>query len=119
MKYLKQLMIILVISFAGEILNELLPLPVPSGIYGLLILIACLSTGALKTADIRECAKFLVEIMPVMFVPAAVGLMDMGEELEDMLLALVVMIPVTTAFGMAVTGLVTQTVIRRGKRDDK
>ena len=34
MKYLKQLVIILLFSFLGELLQELLPLPVPAAIYG-------------------------------------------------------------------------------------
>ena len=38
MKYLKQFGIILVISFVGEILNYLIPLPIPAGIYGIIIL---------------------------------------------------------------------------------
>ena len=37
MKYLKQLVIILLFSFLGELLQELLPLPVPAAIYGLLL----------------------------------------------------------------------------------
>ena len=115
MKYLRQLTIILFISFVGEIMNQLIPLPVPAGIYGLLILLLSLSSGILKTSQIRETALFLVEIMPVMFVPAAVGLMNAENGLSGMLTALIVMIPVTTTIGIAAAGLVTQFVIRRKK----
>ena len=38
MKYIKQLAVILAVSFAGEGLNRLIPLPVPAGIYGIVIL---------------------------------------------------------------------------------
>ena len=38
MKLLKQFLIILAISFVGEILKYLLPLPVPASIYGMVIL---------------------------------------------------------------------------------
>ena len=45
MKYVRQFLIILVVSFAGELLNFLLPLPVPASIYGLVIMLLCLMTG--------------------------------------------------------------------------
>jgi len=37
-KYIKQFLIILLIAFAGELLNTLLPLPIPASIYGIFIL---------------------------------------------------------------------------------
>ena len=37
MKYLKQFFIIILISFMGELLKELLPFPVPASINGMLI----------------------------------------------------------------------------------
>ena len=39
MKYIQQFAIIALISLAGEILNHVLPCPVPSSIYGILILL--------------------------------------------------------------------------------
>ena len=45
MKYLKQLLIILGISFLGELLKYFLPLPIPASIYGMVILFALLSTS--------------------------------------------------------------------------
>lgn len=76
MKYLKQFLIILIISFIGEILKEILPLPIPASIYGMVILFVCLLTKVIKLEDVRETGKFLIEIMPVMFIPAGVGLMS-------------------------------------------
>ena len=40
MKYMKQLGVILVISLTGEVLNHLIPLPVPASIYGLVLMLA-------------------------------------------------------------------------------
>ena len=45
MKYVKQFAMILLVSFAGELLNYLLPLPVPASIYGLVLMLVCLLTG--------------------------------------------------------------------------
>ena len=53
MKYLKQFLIILVISLIGEILNKLLPLPVPASIYGMVILFAGLLSGIIKLESVK------------------------------------------------------------------
>ena len=74
MKYLKQFFIILLISLFGEIFKYMIPLPVPASIYGMVILFICLMTGIIKLEDVKEAGKFMIEIMPVMFIPAGVGL---------------------------------------------
>ena len=55
-------------------MNYYIPLPVPASIYGMIILFLCLSTGIIKLSDVKDAGKFLIEIMPLMFIPAGVGL---------------------------------------------
>ena len=76
MKYVRQLLIILFISFLGEVCKYLLPFPIPASIYGLLLLFTALMTGILKLSSIKETAGFLIEIMPLMFIPAGVGILE-------------------------------------------
>ncbi len=73
MKHLKQFLIILLFSFLGEGLKALLPLPVPASIYGLVLLFAALELGIIKLSAVEDAGKFLIEIMPVMFIPAGGG----------------------------------------------
>lgn len=63
-------------------MHELLPLPVPAGIYGVGILFLCLEFKVVKVSAIKETAKFLIEIMPVLFIPPAVGLIEVWGTLE-------------------------------------
>ena len=63
MKLLKQFLIILAISFVGEILKYLLPLPVPASIYGMVILFIGLLTGLIPLNSVRSAGKFMIEIM--------------------------------------------------------
>ena len=51
MKYVKQFGIILLISFAGEALNYLLPLPVPASIYGLVLMFLCLQLHRITSSS--------------------------------------------------------------------
>ena len=85
MKYVKEFGIILIVSLVGELLNYFLPLPVPASIYGLVLMLALLMTGALKLDAVEDAGKFMIEIMPVMFIPAGVGLMESWGELKAVL----------------------------------
>lgn len=119
MKYVKQFCIILFISALGELLNLILPLPVPGSVYGLLLMLAALLTGVVKLAQVKETAGFLIEIMPVMFIPAGVGLMESWGVLQPVWGPVAVITLLTTVIVMAVTGRVTQSVIRREERRKK
>ena len=112
MKYLKQFLVILIISLIGEVLKYLIPLSVPASIYGMVILFLCLLTGAIKLEQVKDAGKFLIEIMPVMFIPAAVGLLNAWDVLRPVVVPVVVVTVVTTVLVMGVTGQVTQRVIR-------
>ena len=105
-------MIIAVIAFAGEMLNTMLPLPVPAGMYGILILFFLLASGVLRVESVKDVSSFLIGIMPVMFIPAAAGLIESFGLLAPSLPAYIVIIFVSTVAVMAVSGLTTQAVIR-------
>ena len=67
----------------------------------------------LKLDQVKETADFLIEIMPVMFIPAAVGLLDSWSALQPIWFPVVVITILTTVIVMAATGRVTQHMIRR------
>ena len=116
MKYIKQFLIILAVSFVGEILHAIIPLPIPASIYGLVLMFLCLLVKLFPTEAVKETGAFLVEIMPMMFIPAAVGLLVYWGELKRMLVPVLLTITVVTVIVMAVSGRVTQAVIRAEKR---
>lgn len=116
MKFLRQFMIILAISFVGEVLKYIIPLPIPASIYGLVILFVALETRLIKLSSVKDTAKFLIEIMPLMFIPAGVGLLDSWGVLQPVILPVAVITIVSTIIVMGVSGVVTQAVIRRQKR---
>lgn len=113
MKYMKQFCIIMGVSFLGELLKFLLPLPVPASIYGLVLMFAALAAGVIPLGEVEETADFLIAVMPMMFIPAGVGLMVEWDALRGILVPFAVIVLVTTVVVMAVTGRVTQWVIRR------
>ena len=113
MKFLRQFMIILLLSFLGEVLKMFIPLPFPASVYGLVLMLLCLVTGILKTSQVKEAAFFLIEIMPVMFIPAAAGLIDSWKVLQPLLLPILVITVVITIFVMVVTGKIAQMIAQK------
>ena len=114
MKFLRQFGIILLLSALGEGLHALLPLPVPASVYGLVLMLAALMTGIIKVGQVEETADFLIEIMPVMFVPA--GLLNAWGVLQPIWVPVVMITVITTVIVMVVTGRVTQTVIEKDRK---
>lgn len=112
MKYLKQFLIILAISFAGEILKALIPLPIPASIYGMVLMFIGLLSGIIHLEQVKEAGSFLIEIMPVMFIPAGVGLMNSYGMLRPILVPVSLITVFTIITVMAVTGHVSQFIIR-------
>ncbi len=115
MKYLIQFLIIIAFSFLGELLHFLLPLPIPASIYGIVLLFLALELKLVRVKDIRETSGFLIAIMPVMFIPAAVGLIDSWHAIANAWLQYIVVTVVSTFVVMGVSGWLTQVVICRGK----
>ena len=103
MKYAYQVMIIGGISLAGELLNYLLPLPVPASVYGMLLLLICLCTKVIKLDQIQETADFMLVAMPLVF-------------MKDSLLGILIISVLSTMVVMVLTGLIAQILVRR-KRD--
>ena len=115
MKHLIRLTVILLVSLIGEVLQAWIPLPVPAGIYGMVLLFVLLCTGVVRLETVHTVGTFLIEIMPVMFIPAVVGVLDSWDTLRSMLLpAVIALLPVTWIV-MAAAGHTTQALIR-GKR---
>ena len=112
MKYLKQIAIILAVSFSGEFLNWLLPLPIPGSIYGMVILFVALMTGLIKLSSVKNVGDFLIDILPLLFIPPTVGLLDVWPVMQGFLGAIIVISVVSTIIVAAVSGRVTQYILK-------
>ena len=116
MKYVRQFWIILLISAMGEALHVLIPLPVPASVYGLVIMLIALGTHIIRLEQVKEAAEFLIEIMPVMFIPAGVGLMASWGVLKKMIIPVSIITVVTVVTVMAPSGRISQTIIRMDRK---
>ena len=113
MKYVKQIGIVLGMTMAGEVLYQVLPLPVPAGVYGLFIMLAALMGGAVKLESVEGTGNFLMDTMTMMFIPATVGIVESIAEVRAVLVPFLVIIAVSTVLVMIVTGRMAQWVMGR------
>ena len=111
--YLFQFARILAFCFLGEICHAVLPLPIPASIYGLLLLLAALRFGIVKLEQVKEVGLFLTGIFPLLFVPAAAGVMELWAEMGEMLLPIVIAIIPVTVLVLVSAGRTTQALTSR------
>jgi len=106
----------LIVCFVGEVLNSVIPLPIPASIYGLVIMLLCLSFKIIKLEKIEKTADFLLQIMPLMFIPAAVSLITVWSEVKAILIPIVVIVIASTIIVMVATGKTAEFVIKQQRK---
>ena len=111
MKYVYQATIIFAFTLLGELLHVLLPLPIPAAIYGLVLLI-------FKLEQVNAASKFLIAAMGLLFVAPAVNIVEIWKDIAPVLLPIGVVLVVSTVLVFAVSGLVTQWMLKRGGKDN-
>lgn len=113
MKYVPQFLYILSFSFIGEVLQKAIPLPIPAAIYGLVLLLIALGTGLLKAKQVEEAANWLISIMPILYVPICVKILEYWGVISGNAVAIITITVVSTFLVFAVSGLVTQWLMKR------
>lgn len=113
MKYLIQASVIFGFTMLGELLHALLPLPIPAAIYGLLLLFLALCLGFVKLPQVKDASNFFQSIMSVLFVSPAVSLLESWDVFAQNLIPILVIVAVSTFLVFAVSGWITQALIRR------
>lgn len=118
MKAVKEIMWIMGITAIGEICNQVLPFPVPAGVYGLFLMLILLCSGILHLEDVDGTGNFLLDHMALMFIPAGVGIIRYTEQIKEIGLIYLFIIIISTMIVFAVTGKLTQLVIKKNHNSD-
>ena len=119
MKYLMQFGIIIGLSLVGEVLNSVIPLPVPASVWGLVLLFVLLCLKVIKLDQVQDAADFLLSIMTVMFVPVGASLITSFADIKDEILGIFAIIIVSTVVCFLVTGKVAQRIIDKSENKGK
>jgi len=116
LKLLRQMLIILLICIAGELIHEFLNLPIPGNVIGMVILFVCLCMGIIKIEMIAEISKFLIDHLAFFFIPAGVGLIAYFDLLKENFIAIFGISLIVTIVVMVITGQTVQILRKRCKK---
>lgn len=116
MKYLTQFLRILAFTLAGELLQRLVPLPIPASVYGLVLLFGALNTGLVKLEQVKDAGGFLISILPILFVSPAVGILDNWEAIRGALIPILTLTLLSTVLTFGIAGRATQAMMGKEEK---
>ncbi|SFX79590.1 CidA/LrgA family protein [Marinospirillum alkaliphilum] len=109
---------LLLFQLIGELLVRLTGLPVPGPVLGMALLLAGVLLLKKVPESLRQASEGLLRYLPLLFVPAGVGLINHGLLLKQDLWVILITLVVSTALTLAVTVLVLQFLRKRWGMDD-
>ncbi len=115
MRILLQLALILGICYVGELIHDYTGIPIPGNILGMLILLLLLCLKVIKLEQIREVSDFFLKRLAFFFLPPAIGLMLVGDDVKSQWPLLLFLCIVITIVTMAITGWTVQLLSKKSK----
>jgi holin-like protein len=110
---LKELLLILGITYLGNFLSPFSPIPLPGAVIGLVILFLLLLKKIILITDIEETTNSMLSHLSFIFLPAGVGLIDTLGEVSHIWIKLLFLIISTTLITLVTTGVTVQYIIRK------
>lgn len=115
MRVFLQLALILGICYAGDLIHDYTSIPVPGNILGMLILLLLLCLKIVKLDQIREVSDFFLKRLSFFFLPPAIGLMLVGDDVKSQWPLLLFLCIVITVVTMVTTGWTVQLLSKKSK----
>jgi holin-like protein len=108
-----QVLFIHVFLFLGAALKEIIPLPIPASMFGLILLFLALYLKIVKLEWVEKGAKWLMAELLLFFVPSAVGIVNYDDILSLQGAEIVLLIGVSTVIVLGMTALVAERITGR------
>lgn len=105
-------------TLAGEVLQRLIPLPIPASVYGLVLLFAALCSKLIRIEQVKKTGDFLSSLLPLLFVSPTVGIIEHWQVIRSDILPIALLIVSTTVVTFGICGRLTQR-LNRGERKDE
>ena len=115
MRILLQLALILGICYVGELIHDYTGIPIPGNILGMLILLLLLCLKVIKLEQIREVSDFFLKRLAFFFLPPAIWLMLVSDDVKSQWPLLLILCIVLTIVTMAATGWTVQLFSKKSK----
>lgn len=112
MKYLIQFTIIMLFVLMGEIIANIVPLPIAGSIYGLILLFVALWTKIIKLKWVEDIATALHSIMALFFIGPAVAIVEVWPQIADTWWKITILLVVVYAISMIMTAVTSEFFMR-------
>jgi len=121
LKIFVQVMILYILYYIGVLIQEFFHLMVPGSIIGMLLLFTLLHFKPFQKEWVKDGSLFLVRYLPLLFIPATVGVMEYFTLFTSKNILTVIIVLVSTAMVMAFTAVISQKLTDRNeeKMDSK
>ena len=101
-------------TLTGEVLQRIVPLPIPASVYGLVLLFLALCFGLVKLEQVKATGAFLTSILPILFVSPAVGIVEDWGLIREDLLPILLMLVASTVLTFGISGRTAQALLKKG-----
>ncbi len=118
MKYLSQFSIIMGFSLVGEVLQRLIPLPIPASVYGIILLFCALQFNLIRVSQVKDVGDFLSSILPILFVAPTVGILEYWAAIRSWVLWILLLVLGSTLLTFGISGRISQILLERGPDKD-
>ncbi|MFJ6207924.1 CidA/LrgA family protein [Lysinibacillus sp. NPDC092081] len=108
-----QIGILNIFYYMGVGIVDLLHVPLPGSVIGLLLLALTLNFKIIKVEYIQDGAGFLIGVLTLFFIPATVGVIDYPELFSTTGLLIMLAVIASTLITIYVTGLLSQMVEKK------
>ena len=112
-KFILQIIGLILINKAGFYIVELLSLRIPGNVLGMILLFVLLWTRIVRLEWVEGAADFLVKHLSFFFVPISVGLMTLGGMIAQNGIQLAVILVLSAIVGMVFAGGTSNVLIKR------
>jgi holin-like protein len=113
---LKELLIILTITYVGILIPAFFHFPLPGAIVGMFILFLLLVLKCVKIRQIEKVSDFILNNMILIFLPPAVKLVNYLSLLHEYFFRAIILILLTTIITMVVTGKTVNFLIEKKEK---
>lgn len=119
MKIITQIGVLFGVCLGGVGISAILPFPFPASVSAMLLLFVLLLCRVVKPGQIDEIAGFLTKNMAILFLPAAVGIIESLDILRDSGIQILIICLVSTLLTFGVTATVVSLLMRLADRKER
>ncbi|WP_462411756.1 CidA/LrgA family protein [Neobacillus sp. Marseille-QA0830] len=103
-----QVLFLHVFLFLGMAVKQIIPIPIPASMFGLILLFLALCLKIVKLEWVEQGANWLLAELLLFFVPSAVGIVNYKEIFSFVGAEIVILIGISTIIVMGLTGIIAE-----------